>query len=62
MTENEFDKAFEDMELDHLYATYIEENCGGDRFITDDNLVEAMEEGYLLDSFKESLVTVWNTK
>ena len=57
MTEQEFDRAFDNWELEDAYAEYIMERCGGDRMICNgDTLIEAMEDGYLFDSFKDSLV------
>lgn len=44
-------------DFDDKYANYIMENCGGDRIICNgDTLIEAMEDGYLMDEFVESLL------
>ena len=57
MTEQEFNEASEDGELDYEYAEYIEEHCHGDRIICNGHtLVQAMEDLYLWDSFKESMI------
>jgi len=57
MTEQEFETRFDNYELDDAYAEYIMERCGGDRVICNgDTLIAAMEDGYLFDSFKDSLV------
>lgn len=57
MNEAQFDAAFDNYELDEQYAAYIMDNAGGDRIICNgDTLLEAMEDGYLFDSFKDSLV------
>lgn len=43
-------------DFDTEYAEYIMDNCGGDRIIGNgDALICAMEGGYLIDSFVESL-------
>ena len=58
MTEQEFEVAFELARLDSEYAQYIMDNSGGDRLICNgDTLIEAMEDFYLYDSFKDSMVT-----
>lgn len=58
MTETEFDRAFDNYELEDKYADYIMEHAPGDRVICNgDTLLAAMEDGYLLDGFKDSLVT-----
>jgi hypothetical protein len=57
MTEQEFDKKFDNYELDDAYAEYIMNNCHGDRVICNgDTLTDAMEDLYLFESFKDSLV------
>ena len=58
MTEEEFEKAFDNWELDSEYADYIMEHAGGDRIICNgDTLTLAMEDQYLFDDFKDSKVT-----
>lgn len=43
-------------QFDELYAEYIMEHAPGDRIIANgDMLIEAMESGYLLADFQESL-------
>ena len=57
MTEQEFDTAFDNFDLEEKYATYIMEHCGGDRVVCNgDTLISAMEDFYLFDDFKDSLV------
>jgi len=57
-TEAEFLKAFDNYELEDQYADYIMEHAPGDRIICNgDTLILAMEDGYLLEEFKDSLVT-----
>lgn len=47
---------FEEGKLDDQYAEYIMNNCHGDRIICNgDTLITAMEDGYLAESFLESL-------
>jgi len=59
MTEVEFDKLFDDGMLDEEYAEYIMEHSAGDRIICNgDTLLDAMEDLYPLDSFKDNKVTV----
>jgi hypothetical protein len=54
----EFEKKFENYELEDAYAEYIMENSKGERTICNgDMLIVAMEDGYMYESFKESLVT-----
>ncbi len=54
------DVLLDDQRLDELsnspeYADYIMNNCFGDRRIANgDDLIIAMEEGYLFDSFLET--------
>ena len=41
---------------DDAYAEYIMQHSAGDRLICNgDMLIQAMEDGYLLESFEESL-------
>lgn len=57
MTSEEFDAAFDNLELDDQYSEYIIEHCRGDRIICNgDTLIKAMEDGYLFDSFRDSMV------
>lgn len=47
---------FEDGKLDDQYAQYIMDNCHGERVICNgDTLIIAMEEGYLAESFLDSI-------
>jgi S-adenosylmethionine:tRNA-ribosyltransferase-isomerase (queuine synthetase) len=54
-------KTFTDEELDQLamsdeYAEYIMDNCHGDRIICNgDTSIRAIEDGYLFDSFVDSV-------
>jgi len=58
MTEAEFEKAFDNYELEDEYAAYIVEHASDDRIICNgDTLLVAMEDGYLFDEFKDSMVT-----
>lgn len=57
MTELEFEVAFDNCELDEQYAEYIMEHAGGDRVICNgDTLLLAMEDFYLFEDFKDSMV------
>lgn len=57
MTLEEFDAAFDNLELDDQYSEYIMEHCHGDRIICNgDTLIRAMEDGYLFEAFRDSLV------
>lgn len=57
MTEAEFDTRFDNGELDDEYAEYIIEHSRGDRLICNgDTLVDAMEDFYLLEAFKEAVL------
>ena len=53
--------AYTEEELERLrssydYCDYIMDNCGGERIICNgDTLIEAIEDGYLFESFLESL-------
>jgi len=59
MTEEEFDEAAEGYDLDEAYSEYIMEHSKGDRIICNgDTLIRAMEDGYLWESFKESMIGV----
>ncbi len=58
MTEAEFETAFENYKLEDQYVDYIMEHAPGDRVICNgDTLIRAMEDGYLYEDFKDSLVT-----
>lgn len=49
-----FDRLMYDGKLDEMYSEYIMEHCRGDRLICNgDTLITAMEDGYLLDDFRE---------
>jgi hypothetical protein len=57
MTEQEFEVKFNNYEFDEAYAEYIMDHCHGDRVICNgDTLTDAMEDLYLFDDFKDSLV------
>ena len=57
MTEEEFEAAMACMDIDNEYAEYIMENCGGERMIGNgDELIKAIEDGYLYESFKATKV------
>ena len=57
MSEDEFEKLFDNYELEDSYAEYIMHNCHGDRLICNgDTLVDAMEDLYLYEDFKEAVI------
>ena len=58
MTEQEFDDEFDKGELDEQYAMYLMAHAGGgERIISNGNtLILAMEDHYMLDDFKDSMV------
>lgn len=58
MTEQEFENAMDNYELEDEYAEFIMENGNNsDRCIHNgDSLIDAMESEYLLKEFKTSLV------
>lgn len=57
MTEKEFDLAFDKGILDSEYADYITSHQDSSRPIYDgDMLIEAMEDGYLFESFKDYMI------
>lgn len=59
MTEQEFDEKFDADLLMDEYCEYIMEHSAGDRIICNgDTLLEAAEDLYLFESFKDSMVTV----
>jgi len=51
----EFDNQYnEDYSLQDLHMEYIMENCHGDRIIGNgDMLIEALEDGYLYEDFRD---------
>lgn len=55
MNYDDFDTMFDDdFLLQDTYATYILENCQGERSIGNgDMLIEAMESGYLYEEFRD---------
>ena len=54
MTNDEFDIYFDKVDLWDEYMEFIMENCHGERAICNgDMLIEAAEEGYLYDEFRE---------
>jgi hypothetical protein len=55
MTEEEFDHAFDNFELDQQYSEYIMEHSAGDRVICNGHtLTAAIEDGYLFEEFRAS--------
>ena len=57
MTNDEFDRYFEEADLFNEYMEYIMENCHGERIICDgDSLIVAAEEGYLYEAFREDWI------
>lgn len=53
MTSEEFDRRFETYDLDAEYADYILAHAQGDRVIPNgDALIDAMDEEYLLEEFR----------
>jgi hypothetical protein len=58
MTYEEFDNLYDtDYSLQDLHMEYIMENCHGERVIGNgDALIEAVEEGYLYEAFRESYI------
>ena len=58
MDEEEFERAFDNLELDQQYSEYIMAHCAGDRLICNgDMLIKAIEDGYLFDDFREKCLT-----
>lgn len=58
MTEDEFEYKWDNYEFDDEYSEYIMNNCHGERIICNgDTLIQAMEDGYLYEAFKETKVT-----
>lgn len=57
LTEVEFEKLFDDGVLDDDYSNYIMENCHGERVICNgDTLIQAIEDFYLYESFKQYIM------
>lgn len=57
MTREEFEEKADTYEMDIAYSEYIMENCHGERVIGNGHaLIEAIEDGYLWESFVESMV------
>lgn len=55
--EEEFEAAFDSLALDVEYAEYIMNNCHGDRVIGNgDMLIQAMEDFYLYEDFRDSMI------
>ncbi len=59
MTYDEFDDRYtNDFALFEAHMEYIMENCHGERIICDgDTLIEAAEEGYLYEDFRDDYLT-----
>lgn len=58
MTKEEFEEQADSYEMEEAYAEYIMENCHGERAIGNGHsLIRAIEDGYLWESFVESMVT-----
>jgi len=56
-SEQDFEAAFGTEEFIRQYAEYIMRNCAGDRIIANgDMLLVAMEDMYLYEEFKESML------
>lgn len=54
MTDDQFDAYFDKFDLWDQYMEYIMENCHGERIICNgDVLIEAAEDGYLYEAFRE---------
>ena len=60
MTYEEFDAIYDcSDELINLHADYIMENCHGDRSIGNgDVLINAIEDGYLYEEFRDAIFLV----
>lgn len=56
---DEFDRKYDtEYELQDLHMQYIMENCHGDRVICNgDMLIEAQEDGYLYEDFREEYIS-----
>lgn len=57
MTYDEFDALYDNStELMNLHCDYIMENCHGDRLIGNgDMLINAIEDGYLYEEFRDAI-------
>lgn len=56
MSDDEFDSRMSSNDLDDKYAEYLMAHAAPDRLICNgDQLVKAMEDGFMADQFKESL-------
>ena len=56
LTVTEFETKMNNFELDSEYSDYIMEHCAGDRMICNgDQLILAIEDGYLYDEFKSTV-------
>lgn len=54
MTHDEFDRYFDEVDLNDAYMKYIMENCHGERTIGNgDDLIIASEQGYLYEAFRD---------
>lgn len=52
-----FEEAYEDGRLDMEYSEFIMDNCHGDRVIGNgDMLIEAMEDFYLYEDFRDFML------
>lgn len=57
MTHDEFDRYFDEVDLNDAYMEYIMENCHGERIIGNgDDLIIASEQGYLYEAFREDYI------
>jgi hypothetical protein len=57
MTLEEFEKKFDNNDYDEAYSEYIMANCAGNRMIGNgDMLITAIEEGYLYEEFRDSII------
>jgi hypothetical protein len=60
MTYEEFDSLYETFALDDEHMEYIMENCHGERMICNgDMLIEAFEEGYLYEDFRDHYIEMY---
>ena len=56
-SEEAFEKAFDNFELESEYGEFIMNNCHGERIICNGaTLVDAIEDNYLYDEFKASML------
>ena len=57
MTNDEFDRLFDEADLFNEYMDYIMDNCRGDRIICNgDDLIIAAEGGYLYEDFRDEYI------